>query len=221
MLVYAGNPPNWDAERVFAYKLIVPFVAGTAFFLLMTAMDVPVILRLLGTPLFAAAGWYAPEWIVRSRAADRQKQIQLWLADSIDLLSITVEAGLGFDAAVQRVAREVQGPLGQELFRVVHEMQLGKSRIEALRALAYRTTVVELRAFVSAMVQASDLGIPTGQVLHEQAKEMRTKHRQLAEEKAQKLPVKILFPMMFCIFPALFIVVLGPAALSIIKMFSG
>lgn len=214
-LVYAGNPPGWDAERVFAYKIVAPFVAGAAIFGLLYVADLPVLLRIVAPLLFAAAGWYAPEWIVRSKAAERQHDIQMSLADSLDLMSITVEAGLAFDAALSRVARNVKGPLGQELYRVVQEIQLGRSRADALRDLADRTTVTDLRSFVAAMVQADVFGIPIARVLKVQSREIRIRRRQRAEETAQKLPVKIVFPVVLTIFPALFVVLLGPAAIQI------
>lgn len=214
----AGNPGSWTAEKVFAYKGL-GLVAGAALGALLGARS--------GVTIFgfgaigAAVGFFLPDLLLYNAGSKRQTAIRKQLPNTLDLLTVCVEAGLGFDAALAQVAQKTDGPMAAECVRMLQEMQLGKSRVEALRALADRTTVVELRAFVSALVQASELGVPTGQVLHEQSKEMRTKHRQLAEEKAQKLPVKILFPMMFCIFPALFVVVLGPAALSIMETFSG
>ncbi len=134
------------------------------------------------------------------------------LPDSMDLLTISVEAGLGFDAALSQVSRNTDGPLAGEYFRVLQEMQIGKSRAEAFRALADRTTVPELRQFVSSLVQADQFGIPIARVLREQSQELRVKRRQVAEEKAQKVPVKIMVPLVLFIFPVLFIVILGPAA---------
>jgi tight adherence protein C len=133
----------------------------------------------------------------------------------LDLLTISVEAGLAFDAAVSQVARNSEGPLADEFFRVLQEMQIGMGRTDAMRALGERTDVEELQGFVTAMVQADAFGIPIANVLRVQAKEMRIKRSQRAEEKAQKVPVKILFPLIFCILPCLFIVVLGPAAINI------
>ena len=130
----------------------------------------------------------------------------------MDLLTISVEAGLGFDAALSQVAKNTEGPLAGEFFRVLQEMQIGKTRAEAFRALAERTTVPELRAFVSSLVQADQFGIPIAKVLREQSKELRVKRRQVAEEKAQKVPVKIMVPLVLFIFPVIFIVILGPAA---------
>jgi len=137
------------------------------------------------------------------------------LPDALDMLTVCVEAGLGFDAALAQVARNTDGPLAAEFARALQEMQIGKSRGQALRALAERTTVPEARAFVSALVQAGDLGIPVARVLREQAKEMRVRRRQRAEAKAQQVPVKITFPLILCIFPALLVVVLGPGIINI------
>jgi tight adherence protein C len=165
----------------------------------------------------AIIGFFLPELLVYNAGVRRQDAITKTLPDVLDLLCVSVEAGLGFDAALSRVARNTTGPLAGELARVLQEMQIGKSREEALKALSGRTSVAELRTFVAALVQASDLGIPIGNVLREQAKEMRLKRRQRAEEIAQKLPVKITFPVIVCILPALFIVVIGPGVLSLMQ----
>jgi tight adherence protein C len=136
------------------------------------------------------------------------------------MLTVCVEAGLGFDGALGRVATNLEGPMSAECARVMQEMQFGKSRSDALRALADRTDVPELKSFVSAMIQAGELGISVGNVLREQAAEMRIRRRQRAEEKAQKLPVKILLPLITCLLPAMFVVVLGPAAIKIVHTFN-
>lgn len=214
-LVYAGNPRGWDPERVLAFKIVTPFVAGGLMLALTVSQDLSGLLVVTATGLFAAAGWYAPEWIIRSRAGERQHKIQLDLPDSLDLMSITVQAGLAFDAALTRVARNIHGPLGEEFYRVVQEIQLGKGRSEALRGLADRTEVADLRGFVAAMVQADSFGIPISRVLHVQSREIRIRRRQRAEERAQKLPVKIVFPVVLTIFPSIFVVLLGPAAIDI------
>ena len=143
------------------------------------------------------------------------------MPDALDLLTISVESGLGFDAALAQVARNTDGPLAEEFARVLQEMQIGLGRGAAMRALGDRTHVPELKGFVSAMVQADALGIPVAQVLRVQSREIRTKRRQRAEEQAQKVAIKILIPLIFCILPCLFIAVLGPAALGIMEAFSG
>lgn len=219
-LVYAGSPAAWDAERVLAMKLIAAGALGAGALLLSRPAHLAPARALILALLLTVVGYYLPEWILRGKSASRQKEIQRHLPDALDLLSITVEAGLGFDAAVARVARQSGGALGEEMHRVLQEMQIGKSRADALRDLGERSTVPELKSFVLAMVQADVFGIAIGGVLRIQASEMRMKRRQRAEERAQRIPVKIVFPLIFCIFPSLFIVVLGPAALSIYKAFT-
>jgi tight adherence protein C len=143
------------------------------------------------------------------------------MPDTMDLLTISVEAGLGFDAALAHVRKKVPGPLSDEIGRMLHEMQLGVARVEAFRHLADRTDVEELKAFVLSMVQADTFGISVGKVLRAQAKELRMKRRQRAEEAAMKVPVKMLFPLIFCILPAMFIVMIGPGVIRIMRAFSG
>jgi tight adherence protein C len=214
-LVYAGSPRGWDAERILVAKLtlatglpVLGFVSG-----IVAAYDPGVVVAMV--LLGAFVGWFVPEWLLRSKSQARQDEIARTLPDGLDLLSITVEAGLGFDSAVQRVSREMGGALGQELFRVVQEMRLGKSRQEALRGLADRSKVPALKEFVLAMIQADIFGIAITQVLKVQAEELRTKRRQEIEEQAQKVPVKMIFPLIMCILPATFIVLAGPAVLRI------
>ena len=213
--MYAGSPVGWDGERVLAVKVAAAgglFVLGLV---LPGVLGSGALRGLILGPVLAVIGYYVPEWILRSRSSSRQYQIQRALPDALDLLSITVAAGLAFDSALERVARQMGGPLGEELIRVVQEMRLGKGRSDALRDLAGRSNVDELKSFVLAMVQADIFGISVSRVLGVQARELRIKRRQRAEEQAQKLPVKILFPLLFCIFPALFVVILGPAAIRI------
>lgn len=217
-VVYAGSPPGWDAERVLAAKVLTTVGGVVGFFVLGKYVGKVgnfqvIVLALLG--LFV--GYYLPEWILRSKSGKRQGIMRRALPDALDLLSITVEAGLGFDAAMGRVARQAGGPLGEEMHRVLQEMQLGKSRSEALRDFGERSSIPELKSFVLAMVQADIFGISVAKVLHVQANEMRIKRRQRAEEQAQKVPVKIIFPLILCIFPSLFVVLLGPAAITIYR----
>jgi tight adherence protein C len=214
-LVYAGSPAGWDGQRLMAAKWLTAAGLTVAAVVMLPLSGFGLAGTVAAVLAGAFVGYYLPEWIVRSRSGDRQKAIQLALPDALDLMSITVEAGLSFDAALDRVGREMGGPLGDEFHRVVQEMRLGKGRGEALRDLSGRTTVEELKAFVMAMVQAEIFGISVARVLHVQAGELRIKRRQRAEERAQKLPVKIIFPLILCIFPALFVVLIGPAAISI------
>jgi tight adherence protein C len=152
-------------------------------------------------------------------ARGRQLAISNALPDTLDQLTICVEAGLGFDSALAQVVRNVPGPLSEEIARMLREMQLGVSRAEALRHLAQRAKVEELDGFVLAMVQADIFGVSIANVLRAQSRELRSKRRQRAEELAQKIPVKLLFPMIFLVLPALFIIVLGPGALKIYHQF--
>jgi len=214
-IAYAGNPAGWDGERVLALKFTFAMVLGFVGLILPGALTGVWWRGLIGVIVGGMLGYYIPEWVLRSRSGDRQKQIQRSLPDALDLMSITVEAGLAFDAALERTAREMGGPLGDEFYRVHQEMRLGKSRAESLRDLGDRSPLSELRSFVLAMVQADIFGIPIARVLHVQSRELRIKRRQRAEEQAQKLPVKIIFPLILCIFPSLFIVLLGPAAINI------
>ena len=216
----AGNPPGWTVERVLSGK-IMGAIAGFAAGLLFSFMLGGTLTRVLVVVGVTLAGFFAPTFYLYQKAYDRSARIRRELADSIDLLTISVESGLGFDAALQQVAHNTDGPLADELSRVLREMQIGSSRAEALRALAERSNLTELRSFVSAMVQADAFGIPIANVLRVQSSEMRVKRRQRAEEKAQQVPVKMTIPLIFCILPALFLVVMGPAAIHIMDNFKG
>ncbi len=167
------------------------------------------------------AGYNGPDLFLYQKAYDRTDKLQRGLPDALDLLTISVESGLGFDAALSHVAKNTEGPLSEEFNRVLQEMQIGRGRSEAMRSLGERATIDDLRSFVSAMVQADAFGIPIGQVLRVQSSEIRVKRRQWAEEQAQKVPVKIMVPLIFCILPCLFIAVLGPAGISIMENFNG
>lgn len=209
----AGNPQAWSVERILAAKgfgLIGLALLGALYGLAFGGLWLVVVAAAGG-----AAGLFLPDLLLYNAGIKRQDKIRKALPDALDMLTVCVEAGLGFDAALAQVARNTEGPLASEFARVLQEMQIGKSRSQALRAMTDRTTVSELRTFVSSLVQASELGIALATVLREQAKELRIKRRQRAEEQAQKVPVKIMFPLIFCIFPTLFIVVIGPGAIMI------
>jgi tight adherence protein C len=211
----AGSPFGWDAERVLVAKvggLVVGMVLGLLFFVVF-GFAWP--LRVLGFVAISLLGYWLPNVVLTNAVQRRQNQIRTALADSIDLLTICVEAGLGFDAALAHVSKNTDGPLADEFYRTLQEVQLGRSRNEAMRNLADRSDVPELRAFVLAMVQADIFGVSVANVLRVQARDMRVKRRQLAEERAMKVPIKVLFPVLFCIFPALFVVILGPAIMRI------
>lgn len=216
----AGNPAGWTVERVATGK-VLGVIAGVVFGFLFAQLIgqswTTSLLIVAGLGLF---GWNAPAIFLYNEASKRDAIMRNEMADSIDLLTISVEAGLGFDAALQQVARNTEGPLAMEFARVLQEMQIGRGRSEALRALAERTNIAEIRGFVSAMVQADSFGIPIGQVLRVQSKEMRTKRRQRAEEKAAQVPVKIMVPVVLFILPCLFVIVMGPAAIGIMAAFT-
>ena len=220
-LEVAGNPPGWTVDRVTALKFI-GFAVALVLSLIVATLFSFGFAPMLGFCVIAAVvGYMAPNLYLYQLGYDRTKRIQKAMPDALDLLTISVESGLGFDAALSHVARNTDGPLADEFARVLQEMQIGLGRGAALRALGERTHVAELSGFVSAMVQADALGIPVAQVLRVQAREIRTKRRQRAEEQAQKVAVKILIPLIFCILPCLFIAVLGPAAIGIMESFSG
>lgn len=162
-----------------------------------------------------------PTSVLNRKVEERQTEIRQRLPDVLDLLVISVEAGLGFEQALDRCVDAVPGPLTDEFSRMLGEVRAGASRVDAMRNMEKRVNVPELRSFVLAIIQADTFGVSIGRVLRAQAEEMRLKRKQLAEEKAQKAPVKMLIPMVFCVFPALFIVVLGPAIINIMDAFKG
>lgn len=209
----AGNPSAWTPDRILAAKGLGLFAFGGLGALYGLWLSGGWLI--VGTAVGATLGFFLPDLLLYNAGTKRQDKIRKALPDALDMLTVCVEAGLGFDAALAQVARNTVGPLAAECARVLQEMQIGKSRTQALHAMSERTTVSELRAFVSALVQASELGIALATVLREQAKELRIRRRQRAEERAQKVPVKILFPLIFCIFPVMFVVIIGPAAISI------
>ena len=177
------------------------------------------IMGLVASIVIGGAIAFGPDLWINRKVDDRQKGILRSLPDVLDLLTISVEAGLGFEQALDRVIGSVPGPLSDEFARMLGESRSGASRADAMRAMDERCNIPELRSFVLAIVQADTFGVSIGRVLRAQSEEMRIKRRQLAQEKAQKAPVKMLIPMVFCIFPALFCVVLGPAALNIKESF--
>lgn len=217
LLDFAGNPPAWPLDRVLGAKaggmlvgaLLGVFLGGFG------------VASLIYATVLGVAGFWLPDLLVHNSGQHRQEEIRRTLADAMDMLTVCVEAGLGFDAALLQVAQKTRGPLAGEFARVLQEVQLGKSRADALAALSARTDVEALTTFIAAVTQADRLGIPIANVLREQGKEMRLIRRQDAEERAQKVAVKILFPLIFCIFPAMMIVIMGPAAIRIIGVFSG
>jgi tight adherence protein C len=215
LIELAGNPPSLTAERIVAFKIvggIFGFVAG-----LLVAPLLPFkgfTASVMTAVLFALTGYTFPSAGLSARASKRQKEIRKAMPDTMDLLTISVEAGLGFDAALAQVVKNVPGPLSEEIGRMLQEMQIGVSRADAFRHLNDRTEVPELDGFVLSMIQADKYGVGVAKVLRAQAKELRQKRRQRAEEVAQKVPLKLLFPTIFLVLPAMFIVILGPGAIK-------
>jgi tight adherence protein C len=218
-LTLAGNFTPETLDRFLAMRVVslalIPVWAILAF----------VVVPLGGSTKLAVFGLLAlgsvlgPDAILNRRVAERQHEIQIRLPDILDLLTISVEAGLGFEQALDRTVAAVPGPLSDEFARMLGEVRAGASRSDAMRAMDERIDVPEVRSFVLAILQADTFGVSIGRVLRAQADEMRIKRRQLAQEQALKAPVKMLFPMVFCIFPALFVVVIGPAVINISKNF--
>lgn len=216
----AGNPPAWGVSRLIGLKVLGLVTLGPIGFVYLTAVGLPFVRIVIFTGILAALGYLLPNILLYNAGEKRSKLMRNALPDAIDLLTVSVEAGLGFDSAVSRVALNTKGPLSQEFSRLLQEMQLGVGRTEAMRAMSERSSIQELKSFCLAMVQADNLGIPISRVLRVQSSEMRVKRRQRAEEKAQQVPVKIMIPLMLFILPCLFLIVMGPAAMSMVEMFS-
>lgn len=219
LLLYAGSPPGWDAERIAALKIVGGIGGLVVALALGLVLPIAGIWRIVFVAIFTFVGYLIPGAYVGNMAKSRQKAIQRQLPDVIDLLTISVEAGLGFDAALSQVVKNVPGPLAEEIARQLQEMQIGVSRSDAFRHLGDRTDVPELNAFVLSMIQADLFGVSISNVLRAQSKELRVKRRQRAEEIAQKIPVKIIFPVIFCILPSLFVVVMGPGIIRFLQTF--
>jgi tight adherence protein C len=215
----AGRPASLPLGRVLAAKPLLGLVGALLGLYLGNVGPTPV-LKLVGI-FVALLGYFIPDLLLYSKGQERQTVMQLELANTLDQMLISVEAGLGFEGAMARAGENGKGPLADELVRTLQDMQVGRSRRESYLALAERTSIPELRSFVQAVVQADTYGIAVSTVLRIQAKVMRVKRRQRAEEKAMKLPVMILFPLLFFIFPVLFIAILGPAVINAIDTFSG
>ncbi|MRS12805.1 MAG: type II secretion system F family protein [Actinobacteria bacterium] len=218
-LVLAGNPRGMEVGRFMVVKILSAVGTG----LLFTAISVirplsPTTWLLVVIPLVILA-FFMPDLWLASRITDYKNAIRRMLPDMLDMLTISVEAGLGFDQAIAKIVRNTSGPLSEQFGRMLQEVQAGVSRAEALRHLSARTEVPELNGFIMAIVQADVFGVSVSSVLRTQAAEMRTKRRQFAEEAAQKAPVKLVFPLVLCILPATLLVILGPAAISFVRVF--
>src|SRR5665648_211473 len=216
LLDLAGNPAGWTVERLLGFKGAGLLLGGFVGIFFGGLSPKGVLFGAVG----ATAGFLLPDLLIMNTGAKRQEVLRRGLADALDMLTVCVEAGQGFDGAILHVAQSVEGPVAGEFARVLAEIQIGKSRSDAFSSLSARTKVPEIHTFVTALVQADRLGLPIGSVLREQSVQMRLIRRQRAEEKAQKVPVKILFPMLLCIFPVLMIVIIGPGAIQMINAFS-
>jgi tight adherence protein C len=217
----AGSPANWEVERILGVKLLLGtgiLIVGllwVARFSFGGGALAQTLVRVVAVPVLALVFYLLPDLVLRLGGHDRQQAIQTALPDVLDEMTISVEAGLGFDAALHRVVESGRGPLNDELQRTLREISIGVPRKQAFRNLVDRTDVPELRHFVFAVNQADQYGLPVALVLKVQSKELRVIRRQRAEERAMKIPVKIVLPLVFCIFPALFVVLLVPAVISI------
>lgn len=217
-LALAGRPAAWTIDKIFIAK---PALAGAGLLVaVLWIMNDPVPLRILVGSLLVVLCFFVPDLLLYSRGQERQAAMQNALADTLDQMTISVEAGLGFEAAMSKAGTNGSGPLAEELIRTLQDMSIGRTRKDAYQALAERTDSADLRRFTRSVIQADTYGIAIADVLRVQAGEMRLRRRQRAEEQAMKVPVKVIFPLVFCILPVLFIVLLTPAVINIMKVFS-
>ena len=218
-IVYAGRPLGWSVARIITWKIVLGVLAVLISFGILRIIGpqpFPVILATAGSLML----FFLPDVLINSRAHDRQQAILLALPDTLDQMTIAVEAGLGFDSAMAKAARGGEGPLAEELIRVLQDMSIGRTRRASFQELEHRTSSDDLRRFIRAIMQADSYGVAIGDVLRVQAGEMRLRRRQRAEEQAQKVTVKILFPLIFCLLPVMFIVILTPAVIDIVNTLS-
>jgi tight adherence protein C len=214
----AGRPAGWPVPKLVAAKLVLAVIAAGLGLLVASAKPGAGMVAL--AVAMTVVAYFVPELLLYSRGQERQAAIGLELPDTLDQMTIAVEAGLGFESAMSRAAKNGKGPLAEELTRTLQDIAVGQPRREAYLALAERTAVPDLGRFIRAVVQADAYGVSIADVLRTQAQEMRLKRRQRAEEKAMQIPVKVIFPLILCILPVLFIVLLGPAAMDIVHAFS-
>ena len=214
-LALAGSPARWDVERVAAAKVLGALAASVLATLFGLSSGASPLRTAIMAAFLAALAFVTPDILLSGMGTRRQEAVRKALPDTMDLLTISVEAGIGFDGALAQVVNKVPGELSDEIARMLQEVQLGESRVDAFKNLAQRTKVEELDSFVLAMIQADVFGVSVSKVLRAQAVELRTRRRQRAERKAMQVPVKILFPTIFCVLPSLLVVILGPAVISI------
>jgi tight adherence protein C len=216
----AGNPPYLGVKEFLGLRVLSAaggFFGALLLYKIMLTVSVPI--ALICAFLLLVMGVLLPDYLLQQAIGRRQYQIRKSLPDILDLLIVSVEAGLGFDGAMARVVEKMKGPFPQELCRVLQEMQVGKARSPALKDMAARVQVQEVSTFVAAIYQADQLGVSMAKVLHVQADTMRVARSQRIREMAAKLPVKMLFPLILFIFPAIFVIIIGPGVMSIMDAF--
>jgi len=220
-LAMAGNPGDIGVTEWLGFKAVFAIIGAGVLFLLTLLLGLPIIMTMAVGILGLGIGYIGPEFWLGRRVKARQSTILRMIPDSLDLLTISVRAGLGFDAALAKVVEKVKGPLSDEFRRALAEVRVGKTRRDALRDIIPRTEVAPLTNFIGAIIQAEQLGVSISKVLQVQSEQLRIERRQRAEEMAAKAPIKMLFPLVGCIFPSLFIVILGPAVILIVQNLSG
>lgn len=220
-LATAGNPYDMRTVDFLGLKVVVAGAVAGLMFLLMGLVGRNLSMGLLLAVAGGGIGFIAPEIWLSRRIKARRKAILLNIPDALDLLTISVRAGLGFDAALAKVVEKMSGPLIDEFQRALAELRVGKARKDALRDIVGRTQVPALTSFIGAIIQAETLGVSISKVLQIQSEQLRIERRQRAEEQAAKAPIKMLFPLVGCIFPSIFIVILGPAIISIMVNLGG
>ncbi len=215
-LIVAGRPGPEELDRFRAIR-VLSAAAVPATLVVAILLPAPMKTKVLLFLLLGTAFLLGPEAVLNRQMEERRQAMRTRLPDVIDMLTISVEAGLGFDQALERTVASVPGPLTEEFARMLGELRAGAGRADAMRSVDARTDVPELHSFLLALIQAETFGVSIGRILRGQSEEMRIKRRQQAQEEALKAPVKLLFPMVFCVFPGIFVVLLGPAALNLIS----
>ncbi|HKZ86794.1 MAG TPA: type II secretion system F family protein [Anaerolineae bacterium] len=213
----AGNPQNWSASEFFGVRVLAAIVLAALIFVVLSITDAEIGMRLLMTIVFALLGFFLPALLLGRRIRSRQSSIVKSLPDALDLLTVCVEAGLGFDQAMKKVSEKWDNELSRAFTRVLQEIQLGRMRREAMRDMANRMEVSEVTSFVAAIIQAEILGVSMTKILRIQSDQMRIRRRQRAEEKAHQASIKMIIPMVFLIFPSIWVVLLGPAILQVMQ----